>query len=116
MTKYKRPVSLPSSTYKLRSGCGNMYVVVAGEEKEKPEEVYCLLGKAGGCVAALLGTLGRVISVSLQHGVPVEEITKQCKGVRCYQESGPITMCCVTAIAKALEGGKPEDSKEDPSD
>jgi hypothetical protein len=52
-----------------------MYVTVS-HHKGKPLELFIFLGKSGQILNTLTEAMGRVISIGLQQGVPVEEITK----------------------------------------
>lgn len=90
---YQRPPQLNGITTKHRTGCGSLYIILNKDEAGQAREVLCKLGKAGGCASALLETVGRLVSVALQHGVPLEVLAKQCAGVRCYQHQGLIQSC-----------------------
>lgn len=101
------PAEMHSVTSKHKTGCGSLYVVIASDNEHNPRTVLISLGKSGGCAAATLGTLGRVISVALQHDVPMNDLIKQCTGVGCYQSPNVGTMkSCVAAVGHALENAK----------
>lgn len=98
-------------TTKHRTGCGSLYIVL-NEDGGQVREVLCKLGKAGGCAAALLEVVGRLVSVALQHGVPLAPLAKQCAGIRCHQHQGEILQCCVSHVGNRLNevvaaGGDP---------
>lgn len=78
----ERPEKLMMISHKDRTGCGNIFVDVAMIGK-KPYEVKTNIGKAGACENAWAEALCRVISISLRHGTPAEEIVKQLRGIRC---------------------------------
>ena len=98
---YQRPSLLHGVTTKHRTGCGSLYLIV-NEEDGQVREVLCKLGKAGGCAAALLEVVGRLVSVALQHGVPLAPLAKQCAGIRSHQHQGEIIQCCVSHIGNRL--------------
>lgn len=80
MSDFIRPSRLSSNTFKMETGNGKMYVTISDYEG-KPIEVFLSLGKSGQVPNTFTESLGRVISISLQNGVPVEEITKTLKGI-----------------------------------
>jgi hypothetical protein len=51
----------------------------------------------------MLETVGRIISVGLQHGIPIEMLEKQCSGVKCHQHQGEFIQCCVSHIGGRLK-------------
>jgi len=100
-----RPKKLFGPTYKDHMGdCGSLFTIV-----NLPLEVIIKMGRSGGCLRALLETIGRLISLALQYGVPVEEIATTLKGVRCERAfppnggPGKAILSCPDAIAKNLE-------------
>jgi ribonucleoside-diphosphate reductase alpha chain len=102
----KRPEILQGITRLMKTGCGNLYVTINKDEKNKPFEVFTNIGKAGGCAASQSEAIGRLISLALRSGIEPQEIVKQLKGISCHapvwSSSGKITSCS-DAIAKAIE-------------
>jgi ribonucleoside-diphosphate reductase alpha chain len=47
----------------------------------KPYEAYVVLGKAGSDLTALAEGIGRMVSVALRSGIPVEIVIDQLKGI-----------------------------------
>lgn len=80
MYGFKRPSILSSKTYSVETGNGKMYVTVS-DYKDKPLEVFIHLGKSGQVQNTFTEALGRIISIALQRGVPVEDITKTLIGI-----------------------------------
>lgn len=76
----KRPNKLPSFVHKIETGNGQMYVTVS-EHQGKPLEIFINLGKSGQILNTLTEALSRVMSIALQQGVPLEEITKTLIGI-----------------------------------
>lgn len=102
----KRPEVLHGVTRLMKTGCGNLYVTINKDEKNKPFEVFTNIGKAGGCAASQAEAIGRLISLALRSGIEPEEIVTQLKGISCHvpvwSGNGKITSCS-DAIAKAIE-------------
>uniref|UniRef100_A0A7C2S801 ribonucleoside-diphosphate reductase n=1 Tax=Archaeoglobus fulgidus TaxID=2234 RepID=A0A7C2S801_ARCFL len=105
MRKIPRPRAVEGLTYQVLCGCGKIYVTVNFLDK-KPFEVFIRMGHSGGCNYAQTEAIGRLISLALRCGVPLEEITKQLKNIRCpkplIHRDGTITSCA-DAIARTLE-------------
>lgn len=76
-----RPRVLHGFTYKLNTGQGSLYVTVNTDETREPIEVFANIGKSGGDTAALAEAIGRLISISLQKGVMVEELSQTLIGI-----------------------------------
>jgi ribonucleoside-diphosphate reductase alpha chain len=76
-----RPRVLQGFTTKLNTGQGSLYVTINTDEHNHPIEVFSNIGKSGGDTAALAEAIGRLISISLQKGVEVEEISQTLIGI-----------------------------------
>jgi len=72
---------LPSTCFDVCTGCGDMYVHVA-EKDGKIRKVFINNAGNGGCEANT-AAIGRLISLGLKHGVPVREVIKQLRKVKC---------------------------------
>jgi ribonucleoside-diphosphate reductase alpha chain len=102
----KRENVLNGKTYKIRTGCGAMYVTVNVTEEGTPIEIFINLGKAGGCGASQTEALGRLISMLLQKNVSYEEIAKQLGGISCHSpgwDGGAKIASCADAISLVLK-------------
>ena len=81
-----RPRSLPSTTTKLQTEFGNLYVTVSTDEDGEPFEVFGWLGKGGSFQHGVTELACRLISLHLRRGTPIEEIVDQIQGI---QEMAP---------------------------
>ena len=81
-TTRPRPRSLPSTTTKLRTEFGSLYVTVCLDEDGEPFEVFGWLGKGGTFEHGVTELACRLISLHLRRGTPVEEIIDQCEGIQ----------------------------------
>jgi len=112
-----RPKVLQGKTIKVETGCGNLYVTcnfIKGEIKE----VFCRLGKAGGCGSCQTEALGRLISLALKNDVPVEKVIKNLKGISCHRPTkwGRYKIqSCADATGKAIEIALKDEIEEDNS-
>jgi len=105
----ERPTITRGFTEKVATGCGSLYVTVNTDEEGRQYEVFCTLGKTGGCASAQLEAIGRLTSTALRSGVDIESIIKQLKGIRCVSiawDRGHATLSCADAIAGVLERHK----------
>ena len=80
-TTRARPRSLPSTTTKLQTEMGNLYVTVSVDGDGEPFEVFGFLGKGGSFQHGVTELACRLISLHLRRGTPVEEIIDQCQGI-----------------------------------
>ena len=77
-----RPRSLPSTTTKLQTELGNLYVTVSTDEDGEPFEVFGWLGKGGSFQHGVTELACRLISLHLRRGTPLEEVIDQCQGIQ----------------------------------
>jgi ribonucleoside-diphosphate reductase alpha chain len=101
----ERPTSLPSTTDKIKTGFGNLYVTIAFHN-QKPFEVFASIGKSGYSTMADAEALGRLISLALRSGVEAEEVIQQLKGIGGSEPiftEGGLIQSIPDAIAKVLE-------------
>ena len=77
----RRPRSLPSTTTKLATELGNLYVTICLDEDGQPFEVFGSLGKAGSLQHGVTELACRLVSLHLRRGTPLDEIVDQCQGI-----------------------------------
>ena len=77
-----RPRSLPSTTTKLQTEFGNLFVTVSVDEDGEPFEVFGFLGKGGSFQHGVTELACRLISLHLRRGTPLEEVIDQIQGIQ----------------------------------
>lgn len=100
-----RGAILLGKTTRYRLGSGNVYITVNVDKNGEPYEMFTNIGKAGGRDFAMAEGLSRMISISLQEGVPIKKVIKQLEHISCgdaqWNEGVMIKSVC-DAIAKTL--------------
>ena len=81
-TTRARPRSLPSTTTKLSTEFGSLFVTVSVDEDGEPFEVFGVLGKGGSFQHGVTELACRLISLHLRRGTPLEEVIDQCQGIQ----------------------------------
>jgi ribonucleoside-diphosphate reductase alpha chain len=100
-----RPDALPSTTHKIQTGLGRLYITVT-YFNGKPFEVFCSIGKSGYSTMADAEGIGRLTSLALRTGIPAEEIVSQLKGIGGSEptfHNGHLVQSIPDAIAFVLE-------------
>ena len=80
MREFVRPTRLSADVFRIDTGNGTLYVTV-GSSSGKPIEIFLSLGKSGQLLSTLSEALGRVISIALQGGVPIDNIVRTLVGI-----------------------------------
>ena len=101
----ERPRQTQGITERVRTGHGNMYVTVNLDGDGKPFEVFGTMGKAGGCDAALLEAVSRLVSLALRAGIDTTEVTRQLRGITCCPawDDGTLVRSGPDAVAIVLD-------------
>ncbi len=76
-----RPRTLRSTTTRLATERGNLFLTVCLDEDGRPYEVLGSLGKAGSPEHGMAETACRLISLHLRRGTPVDDIVEECRGI-----------------------------------
>lgn len=101
----ERPEMTKGVTYRIRTGCGNLFITINHDDKGICE-VFATMGKSGGCAAAQSDGIARLISLALRAGVEPKAVISQIRALRCpspaWGQHGSV-LSCPDAIAQALE-------------
>lgn len=79
-SNFSRPSKLQANVHVIETGNGKMYVTVS-THNGRPVEIFLSMGKSGQVFNTFTEALGRTVSISLQHGVPLESIIKTMEGI-----------------------------------
>jgi ribonucleoside-diphosphate reductase alpha chain len=104
--KRRRPQVLKGTTRKMNSPLGDVYVTINEDEQHNPFEVFAALGKAGSIAMADVEAIGRLISLALRFGIPVQEVYQQLRGISSDRAIGfgqNKVLSLPDAIAQAIE-------------
>ncbi len=100
-----RPDSLPSTTHKISTGLGRLYITITHFNKQ-PFEVFCSIGKSGYTTMADAEAIGRLTSLALRSGISAADVVSQLKGIGGSEptfHNGALIQSIPDAIAQALE-------------
>ncbi len=104
--KRQRPQALRGYTMKMNSPLGDLYVTINEDERGRPFEVFCTLGKAGGAAMADAEAMGRLMSLALRSGISIRQVKEQVRGISCDRAVGlgPNKVLSVPdAVGQAIE-------------
>ena len=93
-------------THKVKCGCGNIYVTVNRDKDFRILEVFAVLGKAGGCAASQLESIGRLTTRCLRAGISPDIVMKDLRGNICHSPNyceGQKISSCSDAIGIVIE-------------
>ena len=100
-----RPKITTGVTNKMHTSCGDLYVTINEDERGGAFEVFCNMGKAGGCEGSQNEAIGRLISLAFRSGVAPQSVIRQLIGIRCNKPYGlgrDTVHSCADAIAKSV--------------
>lgn len=104
--EYRKDV-VSGETERIEVGCGKTLWCTINSEGDEVKETFVTLGKTGGCINSFTQSIGRLASISLQHGVSPEVIVKQLKGIRCpnpsFSKKHRRVLSCSDAVGKSIE-------------
>ncbi len=86
--KRSRPELLKGATRRIETPLGTMYVTITEDDRGQPFEVFMSLGKAGGALMADVEAIGRLISLALRSGIPLQEVYRQLRGISSDRVTG----------------------------
>jgi len=101
----KRDKCLGGNTWKIKTGCGSLYVTINSNSKG-PAEIFLNMGDSGGCAMAWSQALGKTLSLFMRNGGDATSLINKLRNIRCPQpvftEDGKV-FSCPSAVAIALE-------------
>ena len=99
-----RPDLMTGITQRVRTGHGNTYITINFDQNSDPFEVFTTLGKAGGCDAANLEAITRMVSLALRSGISPEDVIDQLQGITCHPvwDQGQLIRSAPDAVATVL--------------
>jgi len=71
-----------SITHKFRVGDQEGYITVGLYANGRPGEIFVKIAKEGSTVSGLMDTVALLTSVTLQYGVPIEDLARKLKNTR----------------------------------
>jgi ribonucleoside-diphosphate reductase alpha chain len=81
------PDERKSITHKFRVGEQEGYITVGLYDDGRPGEIFIKMNKEGSTVSGLMDTAALLTSVTLQYGVPIEDLARKLKNTR-FEPSG----------------------------
>ena len=101
----QRPTSVQGITDRVRTGHGNMFVTINFDEDGRPFEVFTTHGKAGGCDAAHLDGISRLVSMALRSGVDPHQVVEHLQGITCCPvwDGGTLVRSAEDAVSLVLK-------------
>ena len=111
-TTRERPRTMEGRTERIRTGHGNMYVTINFEE-ELPFEMFCQVGRAGGCDSAHQEAISRLISLALRSNIDPMEIVDNLRGITCCPtwDTGELIKSIPDGLAQSLYRSLPESQR-----
>ncbi len=103
---WERPRVLKGDIFKTKTGSGTLYTSVGMDENGFPVEIFINISKHGSDVSAFSEALGRVISIALQNGIPVESIAETIIGITgdsSAWDSGKLIKSIPDAVGRILK-------------
>ena len=76
-----------SITHKFRVGDQEGYITVGLYDDGRPGEIFVKMAKEGSTVSGLMDTAALLTSVTLQYGVPIQDLARKLKNAR-FEPSG----------------------------
>ena len=81
------PDERQSITHKFDVGGHEGYLIVGLYENGQPGELFIKIAKEGSTIGGLMDTIGILVSLALQYGVPLEHLCRKLKDVS-FEPSG----------------------------
>lgn len=119
--KRDRPETLHSSTQRIDTGVGKVYVTITEDEDGEPFEVFVNAGSSGGFRHSWCNALGKTMSNALRSGSDPIELAEDIMGTRTDKianDNGDTVLSIPDAVGIAMrrhvEGSFGESIREGP--
>lgn len=113
---FNRVTLMKGTTEKIKTSFGNLLLTFNETSQGNICEVILTIGKSGADINAFAEGVGRLISVSLQHGIPAKKIAKQIKGVKgdemIFHNGSKYTSILDLVAKRLLEYSKEKEEQE----
>lgn len=103
--KEGRPDSLRSTTQRIDTGMGKVYVTISENQNGQPFEVFVNTGQSGGYTNSWCQALGITISNALRSGADPRSLGEDLMGIRTDKighDNGDVILSIPDAVAVAL--------------
>jgi hypothetical protein len=87
--RHRLPEERPAITHHFVVGGHEGYLTVGLYPNGQPGEIFIRMAKEGSTIAGLMECFGTVVSVSLQHGVPLRCFATSCRTLASSLRAGP---------------------------
>ena len=84
-TTRPRPRILPSTTTRLQTEFGDLFITVSMDEDGDPLEVFGWFGKGGTFQRGAAELACRLIALHMRRGTPLEEVIDECQDIQDMQ-------------------------------
>ncbi len=84
-TAQPRPRCLPSTTTRVQTEFGDLFITVSTDGDGDPFEVFGWFGKGGTFQRGAAELACRLISLHLRRGTPLEEVIDECRDIQDMQ-------------------------------
>ena len=81
-----QPQSCPSMTYERYTHMGHTYITVVWDDEGPDALPIAVLGrvsKANPCLGSEVEAIGRLLSIAMRYGAPIEAVAHQLYGITC---------------------------------
>lgn len=102
----QRPEATRGTTRRIATALGKLYVTISEDEDGVPIEMFVTIGKAGAPLVADAEAIGRLASLALRHGIGIDEIYRQLRGISSDRPLGTGDLAVLSmpdAVAIAIE-------------
>lgn len=79
---FNRITKMRGFTEKIRTTLGNLYLTINNHAHGDPGEIILNIGKSGADIQGFAECIARLVSVSLQYGIPPHKIAEQMIGLK----------------------------------